>query len=393
MPFNLSAADKVLKEFYLPAVREQLNNATPLLATIGRNETDVQGRRAVIAVHTGRNQGIGARAESGTLPEAGNQKYDNLIYTMKYNYGRIQITGPTIAATRSDAGSFVRAVKSEMDGLVTDLKFDYNRQLFGNGGGRLCTLAAASNSATVNVTDHTLWLQTGMIVDIYAASGGSPTGSPKYTGLTVTAVGSSSVTFSSNVTTAAGDIVVRTGAANQEVEGLEAIISDSNTYAGINRSHASNSWWRANIFANGGTNRSLSENLMQQVWDACERYGDARRFFLITSPGVRRAYANLMTSLRRYVNTIEVKGGFKGFEFNGVPLVVDYHCPPNRIYFLDLSHISLFRMSDWDWLDMDGAILSRVRDRDAYEATMYKYSNLGVDRSNCHGLLADITEA
>jgi hypothetical protein len=45
------------------------------------------------------------------------------------------------------------------------------------------------------------------------------------------------------------------------------------------------------------------------------------------------------------------------------------------------------------WMDEDGAILNRVNNKDAYSATLFRYSEFATKARNAHGLLADITEA
>ena len=50
-------------------------------------------------------------------------------------------------------------------------------------------------------------------------------------------------------------------------------------------------------------------------------------------------------------------------------------------------------MSDWEFMEEDGAVLNRVSNQDAYEFTLFKYAELTTDRRNSHGLLFDITEA
>src|SRR5262245_58398110 len=102
MAFTRTTADPVLKEFYLPLVRQILNSKVFLLTQVEPNSQDVEGRRAVLAINTGRNSGIGARAENTTLPTAGQQGYSEERVTLKYNYGRIQLTGPAIRSTQSD---------------------------------------------------------------------------------------------------------------------------------------------------------------------------------------------------------------------------------------------------------------------------------------------------
>src|SRR3990167_1906946 len=106
MPQTLSNADSILKEFYEGDLRESLNSEIFLLKTLSKNDTAFSGRRVVYPINVQRSQAVGARADNGTLPTAQNEVYQESRITAKYNYGRIQITGPTIAASRNDRGAF-----------------------------------------------------------------------------------------------------------------------------------------------------------------------------------------------------------------------------------------------------------------------------------------------
>jgi len=48
------------------------------------------------------------------------------------------------------------------------------------------------------------------------------------------------------------------------------------------------------------------------------------------------------------------------------------------------------QMGDWDWMDEDGAVLSRVSGYDAYEAALFWYSDLATDRPRSHSFLRDV---
>lgn len=50
-------------------------------------------------------------------------------------------------------------------------------------------------------------------------------------------------------------------------------------------------------------------------------------------------------------------------------------------------------MSDWEFMDEDGSVLSRVGGVDAYEATLFKYHELTTDMRNAHGIITDLTES
>ena len=133
----LSNYAEVLKTFYLPAIQEQLNNATFLANKLETNETDISGKNATINLHYGRNSGTGARADGGALPDAGYQKHQTCTVPMRYQYGRVTFSGPTIAATRDQKGRYANVVDNEITGITRDLMMEVNRQYWGCGYGIL----------------------------------------------------------------------------------------------------------------------------------------------------------------------------------------------------------------------------------------------------------------
>ena len=74
MGSTLSTFDAILKTQYLGPIREQLNSSSVLYSRLEKNEDSVVGKNFTIPLHYGRNEGVGARAEGGTLPSAGNPK-------------------------------------------------------------------------------------------------------------------------------------------------------------------------------------------------------------------------------------------------------------------------------------------------------------------------------
>ena len=90
-----------LKNFYLPGMEEQKNNARVLLANLERNERDVSGDYAYVPVLLGRNWGIGMRANRQTLPDAGAQEGAKAQVPMRYAFGRLMVTLHAMAATKN----------------------------------------------------------------------------------------------------------------------------------------------------------------------------------------------------------------------------------------------------------------------------------------------------
>ena len=49
-------------------------------------------------------------------------------------------------------------------------------------------------------------------------------------------------------------------------------------------------------------------------------------------------------------------------------------------------------MADFDWMDDDGAVLARVNNTDAYEATLYHYGDIACVARNALGALVGQNE-
>jgi hypothetical protein len=111
---------------------------------------------------------------------------------------------------------------------------------------------------------------------------------------------------------------------------------------------------------------------------------------IISDHDIRDAYAALVVADKRFVNTLNLDGGFKALEYNGMPWVAEVDCQPNTVFFLDMEHLFLMQMGDWKWMDRDGAILSRVSGSDAYEAAIVWYSDLATDRPRSFSFLRDV---
>lgn len=387
---TLSTLDAILKTQYLPAVNEQFNNLTVILSRLEKDYDSVVGKNFTMALHTGRNESVAARAEGGSLPTAGNQAYSNAVVPMKYLYGRLKITGQTIKAAKTNEGAFLRAVDSEMKGLMNDFKASVNRQIWGDGTGLLATCGTTTASTTV-VVDSTRRLRAGMRIDIIKkADGTTGTGAVNVTVSSITSATQFVVSGSAITTDSTYGIYIQ-GSKGLELMGMQGIFSATSVLEGVDP--ASNPWWKANILGNSGTNRAISEVLMQTALDTTEQNSMGSATALYTSYGVRRAYQSVLSALKQYTNPLQLKGGYTALDYNGKPLIADKDAPLNSIYFTDETALKFYRMSDIEWMEEDGAILSRVSGEDAYEAVLFLYHELGCNMRNAQTLLTDITEA
>lgn len=447
---TLDTYAEVLKTIYLPAIQENLNHSTILSDLIDVNETDVSGKDAKIEMHYGRSTGIGARKDNEALPAANYQKFIQATVPMKYQYGRIQVSGPTMAATRDERGAYAKALDAEIKGIVTDLKKDVNRQLWGAGHG---LLARWNTGATTALTVQKMYRGNSDGVDGFGSTFGAkylPVGTgatpvvatissgtvgtyvvdatdiaptvltkgTDYDSLTVSnpgvdeAVGTFYVRFSAAVASLGADSLTA-GVNRKEMMGLRGIITNTDldeisfnngTYIGLTVVDplqgllvGTYDWFAAIVNAHSSGRyegqRALSLNLMDKMFDDVEESAgkDYGPDLILTTRALRREYTDLCRADRRYVNTMTLDGGWKAIDYNGVPFTVDNDAIDGEIYFITTRDLAIYRMSDYNWMDKDGAVLSRVANYDAYEAILFRYAELGCKRRNSHGVLCDLS--
>src|SRR3990167_4844128 len=176
MGLTTSAFDEALKEVYLGDIRSQTNDRVRVLQDFTKGAKDQyewEGRTAIVALHSGRSNAVKAIAEGGSLPTAGNQSYDKLSIPMRFIESRIQLTSQVMKASRSNKGSFARAMEREKSRIIEDVSRQRNRMLFGAGTGTLALEDGGGPSATrdvdppggvIGATNGTRFLKAGMVV-------------------------------------------------------------------------------------------------------------------------------------------------------------------------------------------------------------------------------------
>lgn len=394
MPATLATVTAITKEVYEGQIQTQLQSEAVGLKRIeGTSDgvtTDVGGKYVTFPIRVRRNAGIGHRNELENLPTPGQQGYASVRVGLKYGYGLVKLSGPTMQLVQTNAQAFASALQMEMDGLKDDLVKDQNRIFYGNGIGAMASITAdGANTVTVS---NTQYLEVGQQIDITDVTGTTV----KISNRQITAINTATgvVTYDgADGTAIATDIIVRTGNAQREANGLTSIVSDTGTLFTVDPTVEPK--WKSINNNNGGTLRALSEALMINLTDTIRTNG-GKTSVILASMGVRRAYFNLLTQQRRYVNTKEFAGGLTGLAFNNgreIPFVEDPDAPPNKAWFLQEDTFKIYREKPWYFMNDDGSIWKWVQGVDAYQAVMRQYWELGINRRNANGVLADITEA
>jgi len=445
---TLSNYDEVLKTYYLDGVQDYLNHSHILKDLIEVNEKDITGKSATIENHYGRSSGTAAVGDGGDLPTSAYQKFQTSTVPMKYIYGRIEVTGPGIAATRNAKGAYGKTLDTEVRGIANDLAKEVNRMDWGCGYG---TLARWQSGATTTIVlqkkyrgaaaggdgfgsafgGKYLDKRTDCVAVVAASLSASGSYTVDSTALTVSALtkgtaGTDTVTITNAaVSEAAGTFYVRgnatqqslgtyasAGAHRKESMGIRGLVTDTDLDEialtdGTNTGGQTNdplqglavgtySWFKSIVDSHSSGRyagqRALSLTLMQTMFDMVEEQAgkDFGPSLMLTTRALRREYLELVRANKTFVNTMTLDGGWKALDYNGVPFTVDNDAIDGEIYFLTLQDIQMYRMSDYDWMQKDGAVLSRISGYDIYEAVLFRYHEMGIKNRATQGVITDL---
>lgn len=403
---DLSGLSAVLKEFYLGPLCEQLNTEVMITQLFRVDSENLEGLKGIVPLHYGRSGGIGSRAELAAIPSAGRQKYARAEYDLRYHYARVQVSGPSISKTKSDAGAFLQAMKSELDFIRNDLQLDQARQFYGDGTGIIATVSSSSGAVVTLTSNEAVWkgyLYPGAIID-----GGSTTSPTTVSGAEILDVDIDAGTItldadhSSDLTN--GTVIVRHGnvtdttdpnAVDEINSGINALVG-TGVVGNVDPSSTGKSFWKSTVTSKSGA--PALDDLMVLQNTLINRGAKASDLITMTTPGlVRRLFATSdFKDNVRFVNTTTLNGGFEELTFacgNGAMKInADRLHPWEQFTMLDKQRMRLFSPADWDFLARDGLTVRWVTDYDAFQSVLFRYSNMGTDRRNTSGKLTGYTD-
>ncbi len=387
---TMTSADKALKTLYLGAITEQLNTeVNPLLAKIKQSTADVWGKEIRRVARYGINGGIGAGSETGDLPKAEGNHYEQFVCTLKNLYGTIEISDKAMRASANDAGAFVNLLNDEMDGLLKASAFNFGRMLYGDGSGVLAKVSAASVGNTISC-DSVKNFAVGMIVGVFTNDGVD-------LGLGMRRV--TDVDRENNKITVdgkafevddvdAGCTIHMQGSVDNEITGLGAIFKSTGNIYGLSR--ATHKWLVPYMKTDVG---SITETVIQKAIDYLDETAGSRVNFIVCSSGVKRAFQKHLATYKRNVDVMNLEGGYKALSYNGIPIVSDRFCPAGTMYLLNTDDFTLHQLCDWKWLEgEDGKILKQNAGKPTYTATLVKYADLICAKPCGQAMLSGITE-
>jgi hypothetical protein len=199
---------------------------------------------------------------------------------------------------------------------------------------------------------------------------------------TVASVTGTSVVVTGAPAIAANDTIFRldgdaAGAGSAEITGIMAALSlnTSGTYASVARSTFG---WTPQL---GTASAALTLSAMESAYLSALEYAQGGdKYAIFVNKTLYKKYGDILTSMRRSVNTTQLLGGWSGLAFEvgsgEVGVFLDYDVPDGEVYILNLDSFTICQISDMGWSENPDGSLLRTRGNLMYEATTHWFMNL-----------------
>lgn len=427
---NISELSAIMKTVFGPGVEQQQNLAAMIYKQFSQSQVRFGGNSYEFPARMTNTQSVGARGYRLGLPEAQLNIDVTSRVRHKFIYGTFDIPGPDIEKGKGNVNAFVNTLTDKMRSLTEMTLKDLNMQTYLDGTGIRAIITANPGGTGTFDVDRTKYLRLGMHINVNDDSdavtllnlgGDSDPGdasglfaNARFTVLAIDPDGGTTapdglITIGS--TSGAGGIpvaddpttpielgvdqIMRHKAIGSEILGLDAIIDDGvqNTTANILQDvdRGVNPLWQAKVFANGGTARALTLQLMQLAIDVPEIVSGRRIDMIVGSYNARDAYLQLLVPQKRFMD-LKLDGGFQVLEYNGRDFVVDVDCQDDQIYFINKSSIQKYGLFDLQFVEQTGGILKHdsLQSGDVFYGFMRAICNLGTTQANANAKIVDL---
>ncbi|GAB4295400.1 MAG: hypothetical protein Kow0090_10310 [Myxococcota bacterium] len=171
-----------------------------------------------------------------------------------------------------------------------------------------------------------------------------------------------------------------TGNEGKDIDGIQAAVSASGTYAGIDR--AVYTWWQSHI---NDVQGAWSEAEMQESLEALldsPRNGQVN--LGVTGPTQWHKIANVLKSQNQYLNTTQLAAGATAIVYDGVPIVPISGYPNDRLDLINTDDFSIVVIRDVKVVE-----LARTSDNEEYAVSFG--CNLRCRNPRAQGALVNLT--
>lgn len=416
-PQTTSAFAPLFKEVYDDTIYDLIYNKTFATRLIDHERQETGGKGFFMKIRTGRNLSFHSIAEMGELPAAQHQRYAGHRLQTKLSAGRLALTNDVFVRARSDPYSFANSLDSEVKGLAEDARFVINRIICaGDGSGRLAQINGAPAVGALTYTldnpggranegPGTQFMDTGMIVGAFdevsqTLKGSAQVMSVDHAAQTVTLshtiAGASDNDYLYMVSKSTGGVPgsLAPGSWNYFTEqvGFFGHINDEDLPGpgGTTRDlqdldAATNPTWQAPVISNGGDPWNLS--FLDQARDVVAQRANGNTDVWLTTYGIRRKSAEEMVANRRYIDVMNLEGGWRAITHDGIPIIPEKMMLHGHVLGIDRGSFLMCHEGGFHWLDGDGTImrLANGGEQLIWTATLVMYWELA-QRARCHNI-------
>lgn len=403
MAVSLSDVSGALRTVIAPYVKDNFPKKTILLDQMKKDaDVEVFNNNFYAPVRTARHGGVTNLANGGSKLVTGGATIGSANTAVKILTGTFDIQKLTIDATSATKQSVTKALSFQAQTLASDFARNVNRQLYGDGFGIVSEVAGSTNGTTMTIQQPSSSDQDTRLLNAYGSVNGDIAankylvpgqvigfGSAASDGVgTIASVSGSTVTFSGF--TSAGSALTANhpiyivdgdgaGAGTSEITGVRAALSTStgtSTYAGIARNVTG---WTPQTDT---VSQSLTLSLMESLYISAKEIGEMDdKYAIFVNKTLYRKYGDILTSLRRSVNTTDLLGGWTGLEFaagaGNVGVFLDYDVPDGEVLILNMDTWVMAQVSDMNWAENpESGTLLRRADYLTYQATMVWFMNI-----------------
>lgn len=374
---DLNRIQDILLNEYLPFLNNALN-VDPSIFMQKIKKSTLDASMGEFGARIGIGGGFGMSAEGEDTPEAHAPLYSKLKYTTKDAYNELRISNKAIQLGRTAKSAMIDAVKDEMDAGYESNSWNVGRMLFGNGSGKLATIATAASSAKAShVVSDTSYLIEGLTVDVYESGG-----TVAKEGVQIKAIDHSTktVTFDIAFTCGANAVLYVQNSKDREITGLGAIYDTTKTTIyGLTK--ADNPWVKPLTYTYTGASEEPDDVLINKAIQDSERMRRGKINLIMMGDTCYADFLGyLKTSNTQYVNNNNYKNGFASIKIvygnREVDVYNERFVPATKIWGVDTDQFEL-RQTGWDFMTYQGGgIFNLMEQKSVYRAVLANYLEL-----------------
>lgn len=412
MAVLISNVSNTLQKVIMPFVQDNFDKKTILLDQLKRNQgVTFMNDTFYAPIRSSRNGGVVNLANDGNSLVAGSSSVAQASVGYKTVTGSFQISKLVMDATSTTKGAVENELIRQAKTLASDFAKSVNRQYYSDGYGAIGMVGGSVGSGTIGLTYPDSNLDDGRSIDWYGSVNGDIAPSKYITAGQVLAIGTAGADLGT-VTSVSGTTVIVTGApaivandtvyladgtgegaGTSEIQGIRLALSSATTgsYAGVARATTA---WTAQV---GTTAEALTLSAIEDKYLAAKEFADSSdRYAIFVNKTLYKKYGDILTSMRRSVNTTELLGGWTGLEFAAgagkVGVFLDYDVPDGEVEIINLDSWVVCQVRDMSWMESpDGGGLIRSRGNLLYEAAMVWFTNLLCVAPGANGRLTQKT--